>query len=313
MLQTASSILMVRPASFGYNTETALSNAFQQKVLGKNKKTTSENALLEFDRFIGQLLKNDIDVTVIQDTKKPGKPDAVFPNNWFCTLPSGVICVFPMQSAIRRAEKRNDILEMLTNEFIVSDVQDWSEYEAEEKFLESTGSMVIDHVNRVIYACISLRTNKYVLERFAHAHGYKVFAFTATDENNRPVYHTNVMMHIGEGYAVVCTECVRDEAERTALKQLLISTEHTLIEISMKQVYHFAGNMLQVQNKHGIKFTVLSKRAYKSLTVKQRAKMKEHTRLLHADIETIENAGGGGVRCMIAEIFLLHKTYTTLL
>mgnify|MGYP002354003626 CR=1 FL=1 len=304
MLQTAASILMVRPACFGYNTETALSNAFQQKVSKKNKKATSEKAVMEFDRFIAQLMENDIDVMVIQDTKKPEKPDAVFPNNWFCTLPSGIVCVFPMQSVIRRGEKRNDILEMLTERFTVKDVQDWSEYEAEEKYLESTGSMVIAHISRIIYACISVRTNRYVLEQFARAYGYKVFAFAANDENGTAIYHTNVMMHIGEGYAVVCTGCITDKAELAALKQLLASTGHEIIEISMVQMRCFSGNMIQVRSRRGKKFTILSERAYESLKIKQRRKIQSYSHLLKADIATIENAGGGGVRCMIAEIFL---------
>lgn len=299
---------MIRPACFGYNTETALSNAFQQPVLKRYKRATSEKAVIEFDRFIEQLMKNDIDVTVMQDTKKPEKPDAVFPNNWFCTLPSGMICVFPMQSVTRRAEKRNDILEMLAERFTVKDVQDWSEYEAEEKYLESTGSMVIDHVNRIIYACISVRTNRYVLEQFARAHGYKVFAFGAHDEKGTAIYHTNVMMHIGEGYSVICTECIRDEADLAALKQLMISTGHEIIEIAMHQMQCFAGNMIQVRNRQGKKFTAMSKRAYRSLNIKQIKKISSFTQLLIANIDTIEDTGGGGVRCMIAEIFLMCKT-----
>lgn len=310
MVQTASSILMIRPACFGYNKETAASNAFQQKAELKNKKIISEKAIAEFDDFIEKLLEKQVDVMVIQDTKKPEKPDAVFPNNWFCTLPSGIIGVFPMHSAIRRAEKRNDILEMLAEKFIVKDVQDWSEHEAEEKYLESTGSMVMDHANRIIYACISIRTDRYVLEQFARANGYRVFAFTATDENNIAIYHTNVMMHIGDKYAVVCIESIQDEIERAALKQLLVSTGYELIEVSLEQVHHFAGNMIQVQNKNGKKFTLLSKRATESLTATQKTKLKKYTTLMAADIDTIEIYGGGSVRCMVAENFLYSKTNT---
>jgi hypothetical protein len=167
--------------------------------------------------------------------------------------------------------------------------------------------MIIDHEHKIIYACISPRTNKTVLEKFAHAHGYKALTFYAKDENGIEVYHTNVIMHIGETYAVICLESIKDETERIAVSQLLIATGHEVIPITLKQVHAYAGNMLQVQNKKGKKFTILSKQASKSLTKEQKDILKIHTTLLPADITTIETIGGGSVRCMMAEIFLEKK------
>ena len=212
-----------------------------------------------------------------------------------------------MYAANRRIEKRDDLLQMLTEKFKVRDVEDWSEYEAEHLFLEGTGSMIIDHAYKIIYACISPRTNKTVLKKFAHAHGYKAMLFYSKDEHKTDVYHTNVIMHLGDGYAVICMESVPDETERIALSQLLISTGHEIIPITFEQVRKYAGNMLQVQNAIGKKFTVLSRSAYMSLTGEQKKIFNYHTTLLPIDINTIETVGGGSVRCMMAEIFLEKK------
>lgn len=298
---------MIRPASFGYNAETAANNVFQHLPEEEKQSAIQEKAIEEFDRFIETLGKKNIDVLVVQDTPNPPKPDAVFPNNWFCTLPDGTVAVFPMYAANRRIEKSNDLLHMLTEKYEVKDVEDWSEYEAESLFLEGTGSMIIDHENKIIYACISPRTNRAVLEKFAAAHGFKVLLFQSKDENGTDVYHTNVIMHIGETYAVICLESIPNEAERIAVSQLLISTSHEIIPISFEQVRAFAGNMLQVKNKKGKNFTLLSRTAYMSLTKEQKTILQHHTTLLPVDIQTIETIGGGSVRCMMAEIFLKKK------
>jgi len=306
MSQIASTILMVRPASFGFNAETAQNNVFQKNVKG-SQKTIQQKAVAEFDKFVATLRKKGIDVIVFEDTAKPVKPDALFPNNWFCTLEDGTLAVFPMYAPNRRIEKRNDLLEMLVNKYNVRDVEDWSEYEAESLFLEGTGSMIIDQEYKVIYACISPRTNKSVLEKFAQAHGYKAMLFDSKDEGGTDVYHTNVIMHLGETYAVICMESIPNEAERIAVSQLLISTGHEVVPITLKQVHAFAGNMLQVKNAKGEKFTILSKSAYSSLTKEQRDILQTHSTLLPIDITTIETIGGGSTRCMMAEIFLEKK------
>lgn len=307
MSKTASTILMIRPASFGFNTETAANNVFQTAPQTLTQQQVQQQAVEEFDNFVHTLRKKKIEVIVVQDTPVPAKPDAIFPNNWFCTLNDGTIGVFPMYAANRRIEKRDDLLQHLTENFKVRDVEDWSEYEAEHLFLEGTGSMIIDHENKIIYACISPRTNKTVLEKFANAHGYKAMLFHSKDEHGTDVYHTNVIMHLGEDYAVICMESIPSETERIAVSQLLIATGHEIIPISFAQVRHYAGNMLQVQNAAGTRFTVLSRSAYLSLTKEQKQIMQLHTRLLPIDINTIETIGGGSVRCMMAEIFLEKK------
>ena len=303
MTTIASTVLMVRPASFGYNTETAVNNVFQHKPSSDELQVLQQQAREEFDRFVATLKKKKIDVIVVEDTAHPVKPDAVFPNNWFCTLQDGTLAVFPMYAPNRRLEKRNDILQMLHDSYGLHNVEDWSEYEAESLFLEGTGSMIIDQEHKVIYACLSPRTSRQVLEKFAHAHGYKVMLFSSRDENGTDVYHTNVIMHIGETYAVICLDSIPNDLERIALSQLLISTGHEIIPISFSQVRHFAGNMLQLRNKNNEKFTLLSKTAYKSLTKHQKEILAHHTTLLPVDITTIETIGGGSVRCMLAEIY----------
>lgn len=307
MSTIASTILMIRPASFGFNAETAANNVFQTASQTLTQKEVQQKAAQEFDNFTDTLRKKKIDVIVVEDTLVPPKPDAVFPNNWFCTLSDGTVCVFPMFAANRRIEKRDDLLHMLAENFKVRDVEDWSEYEAEHLFLEGTGSMIIDHEYKIIYACLSPRTNKTVLEKFAHAHGYKAMLFHSRDENETDVYHTNVIMHLGEDYAVICMESIPEETERIAVSQLLISTGHEIIPITFGQVRKYAGNMLQVKNAKGKKFTILSRSAYISLTREQKQILNYHTTLLPVDINTIESIGGGSVRCMMAEIFLEKK------
>ena len=191
---------------------------------------------------------------MVNDTPEPPKPDAIFPNNWLATSPEGIVSVFPLYAQSRRAEKRDDILKMLEEKFIVKDIQDWSEYEAEGKFLEGTGSMVIDHENKVIYACYSPRTDVSVLEKFANANKYRAIVFLATDKNGNAVYHTNVVMTVGEEFAMLCEEAIEEEWELIAIRQLLETTGHEIIPITREQMHAFAGNMLEVKNNKGEKF-----------------------------------------------------------
>jgi hypothetical protein len=299
----ASTILMVRPAAFGFNEETAASNFFQSHSFLSNE-GVQQKALLEFDDMIKLLREHDIDVLVMEDSPQPAKPDAVFPNNWFSTSPDGIISVFPMYAMNRRAEKRDDILKMLAEKFAVKDVQDWSEYETEGRFLEGTGSMVIDHDNKMIYAAVSERTSLSVLEKFASANAYQAIVFIATDKKGHPVYHTNVVMTLGENFAVLCEEAIDEEWELIAVRQLLESTGHTIIQITKDQMHAFAGNMLQVKNKTGENFLLMSQRAYDSLKKEQVRMLEAYAKLLPIAVPTIEEVEGGSVRCMVAEIFL---------
>ncbi len=307
MSKIASTILMIRPASFGYNEETAASNVFQTIVPTLTQQEIQERAVREFDDFVASLHRHDIEVVVVEDTILPRKPDAIFPNNWFCTMDDGTVAVFPMFAPNRRIEKRKDLLEALAAKYNVKDVQDLSEYEALNIFLEGTGSMIIDHENKIIYACLSPRTDEGLLRRFSNMHGYEDLLFHAHDENGTDIYHTNVIMHLGEDYAMICLESVRDDTERGLLLQSLVATGHEAIPITLQQVYAYAGNMLQVKNKSGKKFTILSTSAFASLTQEQKQMLEAHTQLLPVYISTIETIGGGSVRCMMAEIFLEKK------
>ena len=297
---------MVRPAAFGFNAETAANNYFQNQTNEPQQKL-QELALNEFDNMVSALRANEIEVIVAEDTPDPVKPDAIFPNNWISSFPDGTIAVFPMFAPSRRAEKRDDILHSLRSGYAISDIQDWSEFEAEERFLEGTGSMVIDHDNKMIYASISERTHPAVLEKFASARGYQAIVFIATDVHGRPVYHTNVAMSLGRSFAVLCEEAIEEEWELIAVRQLLESTGHEIIPISRIQMNSFAGNMLEVVNKQGKYFLVMSQTAYESLDNEQREKLSSYAELLPIAVPTIERIEGGSVRCMMAEIFVKAK------
>ena len=307
-MATASTILMIRPAAFGPNEETADNNYFQTTIQPLSHLTIQQSALTEFDNMVNLLRQHHITVIVIDDTPEPPKPSAVFPNNWLSTSPDGRIYVYPMFAPSRRAEKREEILNLLNEKFIVKDLQDWSEYEVEGKFLEGTGSMVFDHDNKVIYACYSPRTDIGVLEKYADTNGYRAIVFVATDKNGHPVYHTNVVMTLGEGFAVLCEEAIEEEWELIAVRQLLESTSHETIRITREQMHAFAGNMLQVKNKTGEKFLVMSQTAFDTLTPQQKEKLSSYGQLLPVAVLTIEHAEGGSVRCMMAEIFLEKRT-----
>jgi hypothetical protein len=299
----ASTILMIRPAAFGFNEETAVNNLFQTKP-GSDQKDLQQKALIEFDNMVQTLRNHDIDVMVIDDTKEPPKPDAIFPNNWLSTSPDGIVYVYPMFAPSRRPEKRDDILKTLAEKFIIKDVQDWSEFEAEERFLEGTGSMVFDHENKMIYAAVSERTNISVLEKFAATNGYQAIVFLATDKSGHPVYHTNVVMTLGENFCVLCEEAIDEEWELIAVRQLLESTGHSIIAITREQMHNFAGNMLQVKNNKGEKILVMSQTAFDSLQKEQKQMLEAYAKLLPIAVPTIEEVEGGSVRCMMAEIFL---------
>lgn len=305
-MPVATTILMVRPAAFGFNKETAANNYFQSDP-GISKEIIQEKALAEFDSLVQALQTNHIDVMVVEDSKEPPKPDAIFPNNWLSTSPEGKVFVYPMYAASRRTEKRDTILQKLALEFSVSDVQDWSEYEAEGRFLEGTGSMVMDHDNMLIYAAISERTNLSVLEKFASGNGYQAIVFLAKDKEGRPVYHTNVVMTLGEKFCVLCEEAIDEEWELIAVRQLLESTHHSIIPITKEQMHSFAGNMLEVKNHEGENILILSQTAFESLHKEQKQMLEAYARLVPVAVPTIEKVEGGSVRCMMAEVFLKRK------
>lgn len=302
----ASTILMIRPAAFGFNEETAANNFFQSNSKS-SKDEIQQKALSEFDNMVQTLRNHEIDVLVIDDTNEPIKPSAIFPNNWISTSPDGLVYVYPMFAPSRRLEKRDDILKTLAEMFIVKDVQDWSEFETEGRFLEGTGSMVMDHENKMIYAAVSERTNLSVLEKFAATNRYQAIVFLATDKHGLPVYHTNVVMTLGDDFCILCEEAIDEEWELIAVRQLLESTDHSIIAITREQMHKFAGNMLPVSNNKGEKFLILSQTAFNSLRKEQRRMLEAYCKLLPIEVQTIEEVEGGSVRCMMAEVFLERK------
>jgi hypothetical protein len=300
--QTTSHILMIRPVNFGFNEETAASNAFQNKHADKNG--VQEKALQEFDAMVKTLRQNKVDVTIIDDTTQPYTPDSIFPNNWVSFHADGTIFLYPMQAENRRLERREDIIAKLEDNFAVKHIIDLSRFEDEDKFLEGTGSMVLDRENKIAYACLSPRTNRYVINLFCEQTGYTAICFDAVDEHNKAIYHTNVLMCIGSEFAVICLESVPNPHEKIVITESLKSTQKEVIEISFAQMNQFAGNMLEVSNSDGESLIIMSRNAYRALNDKQRGKLQQYGKLVYADINTIEENGGGSARCMMAEVHL---------
>ncbi|AEI49538.1 citrulline utilization hydrolase CtlX [Runella slithyformis] len=306
--QATSHILMIRPVRFAFNEETAESNAFQNvEMAAKTKEAAQQEALEEFDHMVSQLTAAGVEVIVYEDTPEPFTPDSIFPNNWISFHQSGKVVLYPMQAPNRRLERRMDIIDDLRNRFHVEEIIDLSSFEQQEKYLEGTGSMVLDRRYKIAYACLSPRTHQEVLDAFVEATGYKVVTFNAVDANGKAVYHTNVVMCVGDAFAVVCLQSIPDPDERLMVREELEKTGKQVIEITLEQMNSFAGNMLMVNNKRGEKILVMSTQAFESLTAKQRDEIDDYAVLLHVDLSVIEGNGGGSARCMMAEVHLPEK------
>lgn len=305
--QTTRHLLMIRPASFGFNPETAPSNAFQSDSVSRSGEQLREAARREFDRLVASLRQNGVDVIVEEDTPSPQKPDAVFPNNWVTFHEDGTVVTYPMLSRLRRPERREDILERLPERFRISRRIHLERHEAEGKILEGTGSMIIDRPNARVYACVSPRTHPGLLHEFCEAMQYQPVVFAAVDAEGTQIYHTNVMMAVGETFAVICRDTIGSDAGWSTLQRHFSDTGKEIINISLPQMMNFAGNMLQVRGHNDEPLLVLSDQAFGSLTAEQIRRLEAHTRLLHCPIPTIEQCGGGSVRCMMAEVFLPEK------
>ncbi|WP_400191450.1 citrulline utilization hydrolase CtlX [Hymenobacter sp. B81] len=303
-MSSASTILLVRPARFAFNAETAASNHFQQLPPDLAGAAAQQQAQAEFDEAVARLRSRGLQVRVFDDTAEPPKPDAVFPNNWLTLHPDGRVLLYPMCAPNRRAERRPDILAALAREFVVSEVIDLSGHEQQGRFLEGTGSLVFDHAARVAYAALSPRTDAGLLQDVAAQLGYRAVAFRATDAQGQAIYHTNVMMCVGEGFAVLCRESIVDAAERAAVEAALRSGGHVVVPITLGQVARFAGNMLALRAADGRAVLVMSQSAYEVLTPMQRQTLETHAELLPLRIPTIETLGGGSARCMLAEVRL---------
>ena len=304
--QTTPHILMVRPANFGFNPETAESNAFQSREQKHTAEEMRQAAMLEFDRFVAALRAAGVQVIVAEDSAVPVKPDAVFPNNWVSFHQEGYIVTYPMFAAVRRLERSEAIVQVVLDAgFAVKGAQKHLEtYEAQNLFLEGTGSIIFDHQHRLAYACLSPRTDANLLEELCRFMGYQKVVFHATDANDQDIYHTNVMMALGETFVVICMDSVKDARERSLLVAAFAETDKEIIEITMEQMNQFAGNMLQVRNDKDETILVMSQTAYRSLTPEQVAIITAKTQILYSDINTIETYGGGSARCMMAEVFL---------
>jgi hypothetical protein len=307
--QITSSIMMIRPVAFRFNEQTAVNNYYQQVLEGVTADQVQAQAQNEFDTFVEKLRSKGVEVVVVEDTLEPSTPDSIFPNNWISFHHDGRIGLYPMCAENRRLERREDVLNILKEEhnFVINEVIDFSHYESEELFLEGTGSMLLDRVNKIVYAALSLRTDAKILEDFCKQFGYNAVTFTSNQtvgDKRLAIYHTNVMMCLGEDFAVLCADTIDDLTERKALIDSLESTGKEVIYISEAQKHRFAGNMLQVQSNTGEKYLVMSASAHQSLTPEQVAQIEKHCQILSSSLDTIEACGGGSARCMMAEIFL---------
>jgi hypothetical protein len=296
---------MVSPSSFQFNAETAASNDFQNNIESLSALEIQKKAKEEHQTMVNELKDKGIDVIVIEDTPSPAKPDAIFPNNWLMMHQDGRIIIFPMKNTNRQLEKRSDIVELLQKNYSVKNVLDLSHYEAEDKALEGTGSIVFDHKAKIAYASISPRTDKYILDDLCQQIGYKAHTFNAYSEKNTLIYHTNVVMCVGDGFVVIGLNTIKDKDERTAIMKQFEASNLEVIDLNDEQLnHHFAGNMLQVKNKENVPFLVMSKRAFHSLNASQIAQIEKYTQILPVSIDLIEQIGGGSARCMMAENFL---------
>jgi hypothetical protein len=309
--QITSKVLMVRPIDFKLNEQTAVNNYYQQEIDDLSDKGAQNRALQEFDEFVQMLRDHGITVTVIRDRPDAETPDSIFPNNWVTFHHDGTVALYPMFAENRRLERRADILETLRSEgHIVENVKDFSAFEDQSKFLEGTGSMILDRDYHIVYAAISDRTDPEVLDRFCEEFSYKPITFTAyqsVEGERLPIYHTNVMMSLTDKLSVICLTSIDDPQERKSVEETLLGSGKEICEISEAQVSQFAGNMLSLNNDKGEEFLIMSTAAHNSLSKKQIAQIEKYYTILSSSLDTIETLGGGGARCMMAEVFLPTK------
>ena len=303
--QITAHIILVRPHFFGPNAETSTSNFFQQTPTGSADDIRTR-AVSEFDDMVLALETAGVNPIVFEDTDSPVKPDAVFPNNWASFHADGTVFLYPMESPNRRAERRTDIVESLSAEkdFYIREIIDLSLWEDRGLFLEGTGSMVLDRPHRMAYAALSSRTHMTVLGDFAQHTGYEICAFEAVDSHAGVIYHTNVMMSIGEKFVMICADAIVDVRKREAVLSRLTATSRDVIKISLALMESFAGNIVELGEAPGASVIVMSRSAYDGMSGEQLELLGQHGRILPVSIETIESVGGGSVRCMMAEVFL---------
>lgn len=308
MNQTTNSILMIRPVAFRMNEQTAVNNYYQKVLDGLSPATVNAKAQQEFDTFVTKLRMVGVHVIVVDDTLNPDTPDSIFPNNWISFHESGDVVLYPMFAENRRAERREDILDILEdNGFVINEIMDYTSAEADGFFLEGTGSIILDRENSKAYCALSPRADEELFIEFCEDFEYSpvIFeAFQTVNGERKLIYHTNVMMCIGDTFAVVCADCIDDKKERKMVLDSLKGDEKEIILITEDQVNTFAGNMLEVKGSDDRRYLIMSSSAHQSLTKKQIAQLEEHVTILSSSLDTIEACGGGSARCMMAEIFL---------
>jgi hypothetical protein len=311
MKQITNTILMIRPVSFRMNEQTAVNNYYQKVLENLTPETLQLRALQEFDNFVIKLREIGVDVIVVHDRKETDTPDSIFPNNWISLHENGDIGIYPMFAENRRSERREDIFDILEeNGFKINNIIDYSSAEEEELFLEATGSLALDRVNRKAYCAISPRADEDLLIEFCEDFEYTPVSFIANqtvDGKRLPIYHTNVMMCLGESFSVICLDSIDDKKERKNVIKHLNEDGLEIIAITEKQLNNFAGNMLQVMGSNNEKYLVMSSAAYNCLTSVQINKIEKYCKILHSSLDTIEACGGGSARCMMAEVFLPKK------
>ena len=303
--QLASSVLMIRPIRFESNPMTAASNRFQGKSKADPDRQNAD-AQAEFDALAAALREAGVNVVIVDDTAEPHTPDSVFPNNWVSFHGDGRVVLYPMEAENRRTERRGDIVEQLDskNGFAVKEIIDLSAHEQAGHYLEGTGSMVLDRKNHVAYACLSSRTQLDPLGDFAQRMDYDVLTFDAVDRDGVAIYHSNVLMNVGEQLAVICADAIKRDEQRAAVLQRLTDTGHEVILLNYDQLDAFAGNMLELRSKDGNRLVAMSQQAYDALEEAQIERLRTNGRIVASDIRNIEASAGGSVRCMLAEIHL---------
>lgn len=306
--QSTDRVLLVRPVAFRSNPETAETNSFQDHAAAPSPEDAQADALPEFEGLVAALRAAGINVVVADDRREPPTPDSVFPNNWLSTHSDGTVVTYPMCAVSRRGERRADIVAALSEQhgFEVRAVWDLSGHEAEDRFLEGTGSLVLDRVAGVAYACTSARTDADLVRRFCELSGYDAVVFRAVDAKGTEIYHTNVLMCVGTSFATICLDAIPDAGERAAVRRRLEATGHEVVEISLAQMTCYAGNMLELRSVDGRTLIAMSRRAHGSLDPGQLEVLARHGEVIAVDIDTIEDCAGGSVRCMIAELHLPH-------
>ncbi len=306
-MQVTNTILMVRPISFRMNEQTAVNNYFQEEM-GVDQDKINVQAQQEFDAFVEKLRVKGVNVVVVQDTKEPDTPDSIFPNNWISFHADGTVAVYPMFAENRRNERREDVFEILEKDgFRIDNVVDYTSAEEEGVFLEGTGSLLLDRVNKKAYCALSDRAEEELVIEFCEDFDYLPVIFTANqtvDGQRLPIYHTNVMMALAETFAIICLDTIDDKKERKNVVEHLKADGKEVINITEEQMYHFAGNMLQVVGADDQRYMVMSSAAYNSLDKTRREAIEKHCPIIHSSLSTIETCGGGSARCMMAEVFL---------